>query len=582
MNLAKTVVILSMVAAALVACSRDDDASPAGAAALSSDAGVLAYVPADTPYVFATPAPMPEDVLDKLEANADSLYGSYQTVIAETLKGLEEEQGADAEETSIVTLIGELVGLMQSDELRAAGIPRSPQVAFYGVGMLPVLRVQLDDADRFDAKIAEVAANSDVEMQSADVGGEAYRYAGDADARIVVATIDDFGVVAIVPSALSDEQLQVVLGIDEPSESVADSGALEQLAERYGFGPYALGYIDIAGLFNIFLDPAEGINAELLSMMDYDASDLSAACRDEFRQASLVVPRLASGYTTVSTSSMSSNTIFEVRNDLATSLMTLSAPVPGMGVDHGGFGSFGMSLDLVAAREFYEARLDALETDPFECEHFAALQAGLEQGRAALNQPLPPIVYGFKGFVAVVDTIDGFDIANQRPPEDVEARILLANDNAAGLLAMGAMFSPQLASLELEPNGEPVPLDVPPFTDGFEAAFVAMTDGALGIAVGEGTDAGLKTLLESDAGDPPPFMSMTLDGARYYKMMSDIVDATADLPNPDGSPKEASPELQEAVSQAMTGFGDFISRIQVDVTFTENGVEMPTKVTLAD
>lgn len=582
MNLAKTVVILSMVAAALVACSRDDDASPAGAAALSSDAGVLAYVPADTPYVFATPAPMPEDVLDKLEANADSLYGSYQTVIAETLKGLEEEQGADAEETSIVTLIGELVGLMQSDELRAAGIPRSPQVAFYGVGMLPVLRVQLDDADRFDAKIAEVAANSDVEMQSADVGGEAYRYAGDADARIVVATIDDFGVVAIVPSALSDEQLQVVLGIDEPSESVADSGALEQLAERYGFGPYALGYIDIAGLFNIFLDPAEGINAELLSMMDYDASDLSAACRDEFRQASLVVPRLASGYTTVSTSTMSSNTIFEVRNDLATSLMTLSAPVPGMGVDHGGFGSFGMSLDLVAAREFYEARLDALETDPFECEHFAALQAGLEQGRAALNQPLPPIVYGFKGFVAVVDTIDGFDIANQRPPEDVEARILLANDNAAGLLAMGAMFSPQLASLELEPNGEPVPLDVPPFTDGFEAAFVAMTDGALGIAVGEGTDAGLKTLLESDAGDPPPFMSMTLDGARYYKMMSDIVDATADLPNPDGSPKEASPELQEAVSQAMTGFGDFISRIQVDVTFTENGVEMPTKVTLAD
>ena len=582
MNLAKTVVILSMVAAALVACSRDDDASPAGTAALSSDAGVLAYVPSDTPYVFATPAPMPEDVLDKLEANADSLYGSYQTVIAETLKGLEEEQGADAEETSIVTLIGELVGLMQSDELRAAGIPRSPQVAFYGIGMLPVLRVQLDDADRFDAKIAEVAANSDVEMQSGEVGGEAYQYAGDADARIVVATIDDFGVVAIVPSALSDQQLQAVLGIDEPSESVADSGALEQLAERYGFGPYALGYIDIAGLFNIFLDPAEGINAELLSMMDYDASDLSAACRDEFRQASLVVPRLASGYTTVSTSSMSSNTIFEVRNDLATSLMTLSAPVPGMGVDHGGFGSFGMSLDLVAAREFYEARLDALDTDPFECEHFAGLQAGLEQGRAALNQPLPPIVYGFKGFVAVVDTIDGFDIANQRPPEDVEARILLANDNAAGLLAMGAMFSPQLASLDLEPNGEPVPLDVPPFTDGFKAAFVAMTDGALGIAVGEGTDAGLKTLLESDAGDPPPFMSMTLDGARYYQMMSDIVDATADLPNPDGSPKEASPELQEAVSQAMTGFGDFISRIQVDVTFTENGVEMPTKVTLAD
>ena len=335
-------------------------------------------------------------------------------------------------------------------------------------------------------------------------------------------------------------------------------------------------------LGSVFLDTATGVNAELLNLMDYDPATLSDVCRAEIREFTQIMPRIASGYKTVSTRHLDSNTIFEVRDDLATGMMALTAPVPGLGVDHGGLGSFGMSIDLLAAREFYEDRLAALEADPFECEYFAELQAGFAQGGAALNQPLPPIVYGFKGFVAIIDKIDGFDIANQRPPEEIEARVLIANDNAAGLLAMGSMFSPELASLNLEPNGEPVELNVPPFTDGLEAAWVAMTGDALGLSVGEGTDEGLKTLLESDTVSPSPFMSMNLDGARYYQMMSDIVNETGPLPGPDGNPTEASPELQRAMTQVMTGVGDMIERISVNVTFTENGVELPSRITLAD
>ena len=556
---------------------------PANVAALSDDDGVLAYVPADTPYVFATPEPMPEDVLGKLEANADSIYGAYEIVIKETLKGLEEERdGGNSEDAdSVITLIGELAGMMRSDELRAAGVPRSPQMAIYGVGMLPVLRLQLADTDAFEAKIADITESSDVEMRSGEVAGEAYQYAGDEDARLVIATIDDYGVAAMVPTALSDEQLELVLGIEQPSESIAESGALEQLAESYGYGPHALGFLDIERFAAIFVDASSGLNAELLGMMDYDPSELSDVCRTEIREVSQIVPRIVSGYTTISTETLNSNSVLEIREDLAKSLMGLSSPVPGMGIDHGGLGSFGMSMDLLALREFYEARLDALEADPFECEYFAELQAGLGQGRAALNQPLPPIVYGFKGFVAVVDNLDGFDMASQQPPTDVDARLLVANDNAAGLLAMGSMFSPELATLNVEPGGDPVPLNVPPFTDGLEAAQIAMGDGALGISVGESSASRLKDLLATEPADPPPFMSMTLDGPRYYEMMSDL-GQMGNLPNADGSEREVSPELREAMTQVMTGVGDMIERISIDLTFTENGLEMPSRVTLAD
>ena len=130
----------------------------------------------------------------------------------------------------MISMVGELMGLMQSDELRAAGVPRSPQIALYGVGMLPVLRIELNDSDKFDAKITEIIENADLEMTDGEVAGEAYQYVGDDGARFAVATIDGFAVAAIVPSELSDDQLANVLGVNTPAESIADAGTLEALA----------------------------------------------------------------------------------------------------------------------------------------------------------------------------------------------------------------------------------------------------------------------------------------------------------------------------------------------------------------
>ena len=46
----------------------------------------------------------------------------------------------------------------------------------------------------------------------------------------------------------------------------------------------------------------------------------------------------------------------------------------------------------------------------------------LQQVARVLNQPVPPIVYGFKGFMATVENIEGLNIAAQQPPTSVDAR----------------------------------------------------------------------------------------------------------------------------------------------------------------
>ena len=563
----------------IAACGRSgtDAADP-----LRNSAGVLGYVPADTPYVFATPERLPDEVQAKLEASADSMYAAYQTVIEASFGDVaaELELQGDAEQAELVmTLASEFVGLMQSDNLRAAGVARSPHAAFYGVGLLPVARVELSNPVAFDAKIAELEANAGGKMSVAELDGVSYRYVGDDSGRIVIAIVDDYVVATLVPTELSEEQLANVLGINKPESSIADSGALESLAEAYGFSAYGLGFVDMQRLVNVFVDSPTGVNAELLSMMEFDAASVSDVCKAEIRDVVGVMPRLATGYTDVSVSEIGSNTVFELRSDIATGMSGLAAPVPGLGSDHGGLLSFGLSLDLLAAREFVEGRLTALDADPYQCEYFAGMEQAAAQLRMSLNQPLPPIVYGVKGFLAVIDRIEGLDMTGQKPPEDVDARLLFANDNAAGLLAMGAMFSPELAALDLPSDGTPVELDLPQLTQQFGAAHIAMTDAAIGLSIGNGSPDALADLLKSTPTDPLPSMSMHLDGERYYAFMSEAVQA-GNAAGPESA--QASPEVQAAISQVMSGIGDMIERIAVNVTFTERGIEIPATLTLAD
>jgi hypothetical protein len=204
------------------------------------------------------------------------------------------------------------------------------------------------------------------------------------------------------------------------------------------------------------------------------------------------------------------------------------------------------------------------------------MQSGLQQGRQMLNQPLPPIVYGLKGFLMVVDEIEGFDIASMQPPESIDMRFLLATDNAPGLFAMGSLFSPELAELNLQADGKPVRFDSPQLQAPIDSAFLAMTDNALAMAVGEGSDTGLGPMLQAPAGTPPSFMSMHMDAARYYSFIGDAVMAQ------DSNDTATTARVNSAVKHMLQSMGGLVNRLSMDVNLTQHGIEMPTVITLAD
>ena len=580
----KIVCVLCAIALAASACSRSADKE--ASSALLTTEGLLQYVPADTPYAFVMAEPMPEDVLDKMRPHIDSILASYRHVLELVIGEQTGESGEDPENAARVaqfsSVAAEFLNLMSIEGLRNAGLSLKSRSAFYGVGLLSVLRVELIDVEAFEATIARLEEKIGDAMSVASIDGQSYRYLAAAEARLVIAVIDGYLVVTVVPTALSAEQLSVALGLTLPEHNIAAAGVLNEFANEYGYTGHVLGFLDIERLIAIFLDHQPGMNAELLALMDFDGSTLSDMCRAEIREMSGIMPRIVAGYTEISVTNIRSHAIFEIRNDIATGLATLAAAVPGLGKDHGGLFSFGMSLDLLAARDFYLARLDALEADPYECELFAELQNGVAKGRETLNQPIPPIAYGIKGFLAVVDKIEGFDIAKQQPPTDVDMRVLVAIDNAEGLLAMGTMFSPELAALNLQPDGKPVKFEVPQAASQFAAAYIGMTENALGIAVGSNAESGLAELLLETASEPPPILSMQMDAGRYYEFLGESMLVGNVGETADGESVEMPPEVLQAMSDAMTEAGKLFERMSIDILLTERGIEFPTTMKLSD
>lgn len=560
------------------ACSRDDGDA---ATALTAGGGLLQYIPADSPYVVAAAEPLPEDVRDAIVEKTRPVMEAYANMarVAITEQAADEDADESARRIS-QELVAEFTRLMTPEGLESAGIDRHSTAAVYGHGLWPVLRVSLSDDALMEGTLTRLEEKIGAKMPSATVDGHRYRIAeGEDEATIVIAVIDGYLVASLVPAEPADALLRSVLGLDLPARNIADAGVLARLAGKYGYTSYGIGFLDVVRVIDMFLDGQSGLPQVILDVANVDASNISDVCRKEARSLAGVMPRIVAGYTEITAERMVSNTVLELRSDIATGLATIPAPVPGLGQKgQGGLVAFGVSFNPQAARDFYAARLDALEADPYECEWFDALQNNLESGRAALNQPLPPVVYSFRGFLAVVENISGMDIESGQPPTDIDMRLLVATDNAEALVAMGAMFSPEIAALDLKPDSKPVRLPVPPVAAQVETAWVAMSDSALALSVGEGNEAQLPDMLAAPLPEPAPFMSLDMDAGAYYGFIADVsLEAVA---KEDG--EDRSREFQEAFSRTMKSLEEAIDRILWDMHFSERGIECPSTVELAD
>ena len=569
----RSLLLLAACALAVAACgkSKEDEA----ASLLTDSSGLLRYVPADTPYVFGSLAPPPDEFLDKIEPKVDRLLAAYSEMLGVVMAEAQSE-GGDAEELEKYdALVTEVRSLLSLEGLNEAGLTRASTGLLYGNGLLPVLRVTLSDASLFDDFITRIEAKAGEQLAVGEVEGLPYRFIEDEGVRIIIATADDQFVLTVAPDSLDDAALARLLGLELPAENIAQTGKLLEIAKEYDLMHEYVGLVDTVRVVDTFIDEPGDLDALLLEMAGYDATNLSDDCKAEIRALAGIAPRVVTGYEEVSAERIRSVAVVELRKDIASEFTTFVSRVPGLGAIYDSLFSFGMSMNIEALRSFFDKRVAALEEQPWECEHLADLQDGLFAAREqALAQPVPPVIYDLNGFLAIVDELEGFDPGKKRPPDSIDASFLLAIDNAQGLLAMGQAMIPELAELTIEPDGKAHQFELPDTGSGAEKAWVALQESAIALSVSEDAETALPALLKAEGSMPPPFMSMGLDGERYYKLIGDAMRASDD--------EEMSEEMRAAVSDVLEVAAEFYERLQVDVTFTARGVEIDSDLTLAD
>lgn len=556
-------------------------AGPAAAkSALTDTSGILKYVPDDTPYVFATGDALPDDLLDFMEPQIDEVLKAYQVFFREIFRGAMTKNSADMSIEDIQkysAIVDELANLLSIEGIRNAGIERHTAMVVFGNGLLPVIRIELADPAKFEAVIKRLEAAAGDSMKTGQVDGTTYRYAGDDEAQIIIGVFEGDAVFAFAPANLDDEQIKVVVGLTPPATSIVETGRLLKISKEYGFSEYYIGFIDNLRIAAVFLEKPAGMNAVLLESVEYNFEDVSKTCRSEILDVVAIAPRMVVGYGEINMQQMNAKMVIELRDDIAKGMSTLSALVPGLGIDAGGLLSFGMSLNVPALYAFAEARLDAIEADPFECEYFAEIQAGVAAGRAALEQSLPPFVTGLRGFKADIESLGDYELGSDEPPDDINASLVVAMEDAEAAYLMGTMMSADLATVDLQPDGVPVPLALPQLQAVAKAAYAAMTENALAIAIGSESRTRVSEVISASSIEPPPIMSVSVDATAYYALIAKSMMEEQDEEGEENPLPEAA---RIALSDAMKSMGAMYDRVLMDVQFTSRGIEISSSVTL--
>lgn len=555
----------------------------------------LAYAPADTPWLMANAEPLPAAAVDAWWKNAQQMAPFYERALDSALADIERKDPDAVSTKALRAVRDELRGKYSPEGWKSLGFTSEARSAVYGIGLVPVLRMELGDPAAFRAFIGRVEAKTGTTLGTGEVGGQSYwKISGDDGKAMIVAAIQGQQlVVTIAPAQPSEALLRSLLGVDRPASSALDAGLLAKFDDERDYLPYGSGWIDSQRLAALLTGERSPIEKEFLTALGVEPGDtaVSPACKTEFAALAAALPRVSFGYRGLDAKSMDIHYALEVAPEHGKALSALAADVPGLDGRGEGMLDVGFGLDLDAFAGFVNARAAKIAESPFQCEALLPLNAEIEKANTELANPA--VFMAGAALSGIYASLTEFQMGDGAPT--FKGKVALGSDNPLSLLQMAGGFMPQLASLDLKAGAAPVSLPAGMLPPTLPPAFVAVSDKALALSIGEGEEASLAAFAAAAPGKPSPLlhygfdsrgMAAFIDGMRKGAQAA-LAQAEARAAmsgessddgesTEDGEPADDLAELREAVAtfDAMQGgYAEMVERVDVAVYATERGIE---------
>jgi hypothetical protein len=565
--------LLAATALLLAACKGKEE-TPSQAAPQNP---LLTFVPDDAPYLFANLEATPAAVVDAYLARFQPTLDMAQAMLDDISIEIRSDGSSSATQAAVIAaVLDEMDGKLSREGLESLGLSLESHKAFYGMGMFPVMRIALKDAEALRAAIGRIEARAGMSFPVMESAGQAYwRITGDSGQMgVYIAILNDHLAVSAFPPAAESRFLAEFLGQAKPSRPLGANAALAELNRSKGFQPYGSGFIDFRRLVDEFLNTDSRTQASLQATGHVQMPSFDPLCREEIEALVARAPRLVAGTTELTAAAIGIRYQLEMEAGLAGRLMHLVSDVPPAEDDTADLVSMAVALQLGRLREFLLEQASELVNQPFQCPQLADLNESAQQLFTQLSQPMPPFIGNINGFRLKLVSLDFADPG----PQNAEGMLVLEVEKPQMLTGLAQSFIPGLEDLQLEPGDEPVQLPeelLSVAVDGMHIS-AAMSSDALGIAMGKDQQAGLLDFLKAGDGNEGTFLSVSYDMAAQLALQERVREHMPDSAEAEDPQAARAMEMMREVEES---YRAMLGRAWLELRFTEEGFEVYNRMT---
>ncbi len=589
MRMTKRVLALALSGFMLAACSHKDKDAP------------LAFAPADTPYVLANLDVLDNDTRQAIFAQVDA---EMPAQVAQMKAQADQLAANDPDMAKYLrTVAGEFDGKTTAQVVQDTGIDPKGRAALYGLGLSPVLRIELADANAFQSFVAKIQNDYGKKFEVATLGTQSYqRYVMKVShLQFVIAVVGKQAVLAMLPEDPSQPMLRQVLGLDRPAKSVQDTDRLTDLAKAKGYAPWAVGQMDLTRLLPLLTDGNDPLAQALLKTRAENESaktgepvanlmQVPASCQTDAARIAARMPQMSLGYTTLDDKHRDMRFDVSLASDIISAFSGLKVELPGLGNDPTAPFEISVALPMTELRSFWGAQADAVAAKPFTCPVLENLNESFSSlGDSVQKAAVPPI----GDLLGLHVALDSYTTNPSGGMPKFSGRVVIGSNNPSALLAMAQVTSPLIAGVKLTNDGKPVVLPAQITNALGEQGWAAMGTKSLGFAVGADEDSKLADLMKQPGGDAGELMRVRLDGdmyASWIHLLEQRAENAANMAaamNPDDSDNQddqkntaAALASTKAQFSAMESEAAHIKAIGANVRMDDQGLVITTHTEL--
>jgi len=220
---------------------------------------LFAAIPADTPFVFAAFTPIPGDYWKRA---CEEMCPALEKLLGQASTAAARSGGGDARLAGAV--MGELAGNLSAAGLRKLGLSPEPRFALYGLGPLPVVRIEVADPAALAATVGRIEQRSGVKLPTRTQGGQSFWFGTSGGSTLAAGVVGKELVLTLGPAPAVERAIPILYGGEKlPGPTMADGAALKKLAADYGFAGYGLGYVDFQRLAALGYGDEQSIHGEM-------------------------------------------------------------------------------------------------------------------------------------------------------------------------------------------------------------------------------------------------------------------------------------------------------------------------------